>query len=105
MMKFLNINNCRFFSGLNIPSVIGHRGAMGFWNIPENTCESILAAYKMDAYGVEIDVQMTKDNQLIIYHDDILDTLTNLHGYIYKNSLFEKSLSHSISYLLGLWAL
>jgi glycerophosphoryl diester phosphodiesterase len=61
--------------------VIGHGGA-GFRsptnNIAENSMKSLeLAIEGYNADGVEVDVQMTKDSQLVLYHDDHLFTKTS----------------------------
>ncbi len=47
--------------------VIAHRGASGEY--PENTILACDKAFEMGADIVEIDVQMTKDAQLVIFHD------------------------------------
>ncbi len=50
--------------------IIGHRGAAGL--ALENTAASIKAALETGADTVEIDVRKTKDNQLVLCHDDNL---------------------------------
>ena len=49
-------------------SVIAHRGIYNNITTYENTLESILYAVKNDL-TVEIDVRLTKDNNLIVFHD------------------------------------
>jgi glycerophosphoryl diester phosphodiesterase len=49
------------------PLVIAHRGASGV--APENTCAAISAAIELGADMVEIDVQLTKDGELVVFHD------------------------------------
>ena len=72
----------------NLPEVIvyGHAGTTLYaerWVYPANTKESILYALDvLDADGVEVDVQMTKDSVLVLYHDAFLDDVTNLSGCI-----------------------
>jgi glycerophosphoryl diester phosphodiesterase len=47
--------------------IIGHRGSKeGFF---ENTIPAFLASYNCGSYGVELDLQITKDDKVIIYHD------------------------------------
>lgn len=63
-----------------VNQLIAHRGLHNKEN-PENT----LAAFKraIDGnYGVEIDVQMTLDGVLVVFHDDDLQRLTGLTGDI-----------------------
>lgn len=53
--------------------IIGHRGNPGnplnSLNI-ENTTESFNSAWALDADGIELDVILTKDDQLFVHHDD-----------------------------------
>lgn len=65
---------------LNMPSVIGHRGACGC--APENTLISLHTAADMGCKWVEIDVKLTKDFVPIIMHDDTLDRTTSGHGFV-----------------------
>ncbi len=48
-------------------SVIGHRGAAGL--APENTLSAIDRALEIGVDGVEIDVLMTADGELVVHHD------------------------------------
>lgn len=51
---------------------IAHRGLHdGNDSIPENTCLSVSEALSK-GYPIEIDVHLTKDNQIIVMHDDNL---------------------------------
>mgnify|MGYP001276073670 CR=1 FL=1 len=47
--------------------IIGHRGAS--FDAPENTLASIKEAFKQEADGVEVDVRLTRDFQVICMHD------------------------------------
>lgn len=49
------------------PLIIAHRGAS--FKAPENTLSAVKLAWELDADGVEIDVQLTKDKQVVVYHD------------------------------------
>lgn len=51
---------------MNKPYIFAHRGAMGY--CIENTLESFLKAVEMKV-GIETDIQITKDNQLVCFHD------------------------------------
>ena len=46
----------------------------------ENTLESVRQAYEQGAVAVEVDVQLTKDGRLAVFHDDFLDDYTCLHS-------------------------
>lgn len=67
-------------SRLNIPKVIGHRGAKAY--APENTLESIETAASLGVKWVELDVKLTRDGVPIIFHDDELDRTTNGSGLV-----------------------
>ena len=47
--------------------IIGHRGAPSLKH--ENTLESFNIALQKKVNGIELDVQLTKDNQLVVFHD------------------------------------
>jgi len=68
--------------------IIGH-GGLGFpsanVNLPSNALEGITKAvegYSSD--GVEVDVQISQDGTLWLYHDSRLQTLTDCLGCIYQ---------------------
>ena len=51
-------------------NIIGHRGAAGL--AKENTLASIEAAIKNKVDGIEFDIYVTKDNQIVLSHEDNL---------------------------------
>ncbi len=57
-----------------------HRGASEYF--PENTILSFDNGIKMNANGIETDVQITKDGVLVLFHDDTLDRVTGESGSI-----------------------
>ncbi len=62
----------------NIPykTVIAHRGA-SYW-APEETYFSYVIAKNVGAEYLEMDVQRTKDDVIIVFHDDTLSRITNI---------------------------
>ena len=58
--------------------VIAHRGASGY--LPEHTLASKSMAYAMGADYIEQDLVMTKDDQIIVFHDLYLDRVTNVNA-------------------------
>jgi glycerophosphoryl diester phosphodiesterase len=62
------------------PKVIGHRGCMG--EAPENTLGGIRTALDRGVDGVEIDVHLTADKQLVLMHDFYVDRTTNGTGWV-----------------------
>ncbi len=65
--------------------LIGHRGIAAL--APENTMSSFRLAASHNVSWVEFDVRLTKDNALIIFHDDTLERTTNGNGYVYEHTL------------------
>ncbi|OFW96911.1 MAG: hypothetical protein A3D94_07810 [Alphaproteobacteria bacterium RIFCSPHIGHO2_12_FULL_66_14] len=55
---------------LQLPKVIGHRGAAAY--APENTLSSFREAHRRGATWVEIDVKLTQDGVPIVMHDPSL---------------------------------
>jgi glycerophosphoryl diester phosphodiesterase len=67
-------------SKTKIPLILAHRGASAL--APENTMAAFDLAYTLGADGIELDVMLSKDNQLIVIHDDTVDRTTNGSGRV-----------------------
>lgn len=67
--------------------VWAHRGASGY--APENTLEAFKLAAGMGADGVELDVQLTKDGELVVFHDETLERVTDGSGWLKDYTLKE----------------
>ncbi|MFI3236515.1 MAG: glycerophosphodiester phosphodiesterase [Lachnospiraceae bacterium] len=67
--------------------VWAHRGASGY--APENTIDAFILAMEMDADGVELDVQLTKDGELVVIHDERIDRTSTGTGYVKEYTLEE----------------
>lgn len=65
----------------------GHRGAYHF--APENTLTSFQMAADMGADGVELDIQLTRDNEIVVIHDETVDRVSDGHGYVKDLTLSE----------------
>ena len=65
---------------LNDPLIVAHRGASGI--APENTLVAIREALKAEADIIEIDVHLTRDNEVLVIHDDRVDRTTEGKGYV-----------------------
>jgi len=59
---------------------IAHRGASGI--APENTKIAFVLALDLGAQAIEFDVQLTRDNVPIVFHDDTLDRTTDGKGLV-----------------------
>src|SRR5258707_9675355 len=62
------------------PIIMVHRGASAF--APENTLEAYAAAMDYGADGCEMDLRRTADGILVLFHDDMLDHLTDGFGSV-----------------------
>lgn len=60
--------------------ILGHRGASHY--APENTLPAFELALDQGADGVELDVHLSKDGELIVMHDERIDRTTNGRGFI-----------------------
>jgi len=65
--------------------IIAHRGFSGRY--PENTLAAIRAALRLGVDMVEIDVQQTRDGELIVFHDYRLDRLCGVRGRVRDTTL------------------
>lgn len=81
--EIINLNGGRI-------GVIGH-GGNGFQSernqLPHNSFSSIIKAVEANqADGVELDVQISRDGELILYHDRTLQSMTDCSGCIINNT-------------------
>jgi glycerophosphoryl diester phosphodiesterase len=60
--------------------VIAHRGASAY--APENTLAAFRRAVELGADEVEVDVQLSADDQIVLFHDRRLEKKTNLSGLV-----------------------
>lgn len=67
--------------------ICAHRGAME--THPENTIAAFKEAIRLGAHMIEFDVQMTKDSQLVIIHDESVNRTTNGTGLVSDLTLVE----------------
>lgn len=67
--------------------IYGHRGAKGTY--PENTLLSFEKAIEQGVEGLELDVHMTKDGEIVVIHDENLERTTDGSGYIKDMTLEE----------------
>lgn len=77
------------FGGSNVewPKNLAHRGASA--HAPENTLEAYRMAVESGAGGIELDMHMTRDGQIVVMHDDDVDRLTDGAGPVREKSLQE----------------
>jgi glycerophosphoryl diester phosphodiesterase len=63
-----------------LPLIIAHRGASAA--APESTAAAIREAARAGAGMVELDVQLTRDGRLVIFHDERLERTTDGRGVL-----------------------
>ena len=69
------------------PLVWAHRGASGY--APENTLAAFQKAVDLGADGVELDIQLTKDDQIVVIHDETIDRTSDGKGWVKDYTLEE----------------
>ena len=68
--------------------ILSHRGFSGYY--PENTMLAFQkVAEETVADGIELDIQLTKDGEIVIMHDEMLDRTTNGSGWLKDHTLEE----------------
>jgi glycerophosphoryl diester phosphodiesterase len=72
---------------MELPILIAHRG--GSLEAPENTIASFRHAIELGMRYVELDVQMTRDGELVVIHDETVDRTTDGHGPVGNYTLEE----------------
>lgn len=75
------------FAGVAGPLIIAHRG--GSLEAPENTIAALAHGVACGADWQELDVTLTKDDQVVVIHDDTLDRTTNGKGRVDARTLAE----------------
>ena len=60
------------------PWIIAHRGASG--EFPENTIIAFWEAIKQNADIIELDVQLTLDNQVVAFHDESVERIFEIRS-------------------------
>lgn len=67
--------------------VIAHRGGAGLW--PENTLYAFRQAAALGVDVLEMDVQITRDGEIVVLHDSTVDRTTNGTGAVGDLTLTE----------------
>ena len=69
------------------PLVWAHRGASGY--APETPLAAFQKAVDLGADGVELDIQLTKDDQIVVIHDETIDRTSDGKGWVKDYTLEE----------------
>jgi glycerophosphoryl diester phosphodiesterase len=67
--------------------VVAHRGASK--ECPENTLAAFKRALEHGADGIELDVQLTRDGEVVVLHDEQVDRTTDGRGWVRDLTLAE----------------
>jgi glycerophosphoryl diester phosphodiesterase len=75
------------------PMIIAHRGGSG--EAVESSLDAFKRAIALGCDGLELDLHVTKDGSLLVFHDETLDLKTNLSGRPseYERAFLEKELN------------
>lgn len=65
-----------------------HRGLFDNKRVPENSLEAFRQATER-GFGIELDVQLSKDGHVVVFHDYTLDRVCGVHGKIAEMTLEE----------------
>lgn len=60
--------------------IFAHRGSKG--THPENTMTAFIEAERVGADGIELDVHLSSDGEVVVIHDETLDRTTTMTGYV-----------------------
>lgn len=77
VLVLMTLTACNTASG---PQIIGHRGAMGYET--ENTVASVRKAMELGVDMIEIDVFRIQSGEIVVFHDERVERLTNGGGNI-----------------------
>ncbi len=66
---------------------IGHRGAKGY--VAENTLASFKKALDLGVEGIELDVHLSSDGEIMVIHDETIDRTSAAKGFVKDCTAFE----------------
>lgn len=75
------------FFDLSRPAIFAHRGASAY--APENTLVAFKLAINQRADGIEMDVKLSADKQVVVIHDQTVARTTGAKGWVNRLSLAE----------------
>lgn len=69
------------------PVVLAHRGGMK--NAPEHTMAAFSTSAELGVHGFAVDIRLTKDEEIVLFHDETVDRTTDFSGRISDYSIDE----------------
>ncbi|MGB6778747.1 MAG: glycerophosphodiester phosphodiesterase family protein [Planococcus citreus] len=82
--------------------IFAHRGSSG--THPENTLPAFVEVAALPVHGVELDVHLSTDDELVVIHDEKVNRTTNGKGYVKDMTLAELKILDAGSWKAGEWA-
>jgi len=79
--------NYPIFNNNKRPFLFAHRGLSA--KAPENTLRAFKLAWEAGIPGVELDVRITADDEVVVFHDNNLERMTGKDGTVEQSSLEE----------------
>lgn len=82
--------------------IVAHKGASGM--APENTLAAFQKALDLEVDQIEMDVRLTKDNKIVVFHDATLErTMRDSLDNPIKGNLHDYTLAELKQYNVGMW--
>ncbi len=69
------------------PVILAHRG--GLAEAPENTLAAFSKSAELGVHGFAVDIRLTKDEEIIVFHDEFADRTTDFSGRVADYTLSE----------------
>ena len=79
--------NVPFFNNFKRPFLFAHRGLSA--KAPENTMRAFKLAWESGIPGIELDIRLTADEEVVVFHDNDLTRITGKEGIIEQMNLEE----------------
>lgn len=79
----------------NRPIILAHRG--GSHLAPEHTLLAFDKALELGVDGFEVDIRLTKDEEIIVFHDDTIDRTSDGSGFV-KDFTFDELKQFNFGY-------
>lgn len=73
------------------PVILAHRG--GLSEAPENTLTAFSNSAALGVHGFAVDIRLTKDEEIIVFHDEFTDRTTDFSGRVADYTLSELKLA------------
>ena len=71
----------------------------GYWNIHKAIPENSLSSFRLavsHGFGIELDLHLTKDNKIVVFHDDFLTRMCGENLSV-ENTTYEELSRHTLA--------